>query len=236
MIVAKNVYGTRRGLIVVDRHAGGVRARTHARITVALRECSERWLRFNVHSHKIKISRRCSRYISILMFQAASAYFNALQRVMKAHDVNDPISEFTTKPCSRPLECMYVIHVCAEPKVLFLPVTKMGVVTMAGKYWTREYGGVHARDSLVRRRQTRHCTARGISAAAYAPPFTDNRLPKKVEQQTTSALFTRRATLRPHCPAVKRNRFAFYAYKPPRRRRCLLFCISLISYLLHVCT
>lgn len=36
MIAAKNVYSTRRGLIVVDRPASLVRARaTHARITVA---------------------------------------------------------------------------------------------------------------------------------------------------------------------------------------------------------
>lgn len=31
-------------------------------------------------------------------------------------------------------------------------------------------------------------------AAAYAPPFTDNRLPKKVEQQATTSMFTRRPT------------------------------------------
>lgn len=43
MIAVKNVYSTRRGLIVVDRHAAAAapavgRARTHARITVALCE------------------------------------------------------------------------------------------------------------------------------------------------------------------------------------------------------
>lgn len=97
---------------------------------------------------------------------------------------------------------------------------------------------VHACDSLVRQRRTSHCTDRGISAAAYAAPFTDDRLPKKVEQQTTSALFTRRATLRPHCPAVKRLRFAFYAYSLARAvaaRASLVFCISLYLHLhLHI--
>lgn len=81
-----------------------------------------------------------------------------------------------------------------------------------GKLRTSKNRCADARSGHVGRHRTRHCTARGISAAAYAPPFTVNRLPKKVEQQTTSALFTRRATLRLHCPAVKRPRFAFYAY------------------------
>lgn len=98
---------------------------------------------------------------------------------------------------------MHALHVCVKPKVgIFFLVTKM--VSVQRLRNMEEHSIVHARDSLVRWRQTRHCTARGISAAAYAPPFTDNRLPKNVKQQTTSALFTRRATLRPHCPAVKR--------------------------------
>lgn len=56
MIVAKNVYGTRRGLIVVDGHASRDPCpcpHTRPHNCRALRECNERWLRFNSHFHKI---------------------------------------------------------------------------------------------------------------------------------------------------------------------------------------
>lgn len=85
-------------------------------------------------------------------------------------------------------------------------------------YRTTENCRNNARVSLVRWRRMRHCALR-YSAAAYTQPFKENRLPKKVEQQTTSALFTRRATLRPHLSCSETPAICILHLPSPRRAR-----------------
>lgn len=81
-----------------------------------------------------------------------------------------------------------------------------GAVTRFGNTSRRWEGALvhHVRwpnEALCRRRYFNG----GLCASVYGSA------PKK-RNDKTSGLFTRRATLRPHCPEVKCKRFAFHAY------------------------